>query len=364
MSTSIFRRRSVTKRSPFFSSSRQKSYRGSLIAGSVLLASALGLGGCLRREVVEQSPNTSNVFVEKLQSSSIKAIDMLFVIDNSVSMSDKQQILEQAVPKMLERLLTPDCVEKDANGNVIDRAPANADGSCNPGFQREFQPVSDMHIGVITSSLGGHGAPDVCVQQTPTDAQNDRGYLITKVRDNVQDNTGLGFLKWDPENDDAQDDANITPFVDLFSDQVVAAGEDGCGFEAPLEAWYRFLVDANPPYDVVVAGEATTQQLQNAIGPEGELYTYERSVLSGRSYSATIDEEIRVQRQAFLRPDSLVAIVVLTDENDCSANGRTSVPGHSGRDESLDRTGRGCPRTGVGGCIDFAQPRTCANHRR
>ena len=28
---------------------------------------------------------------------------------------------------------------------------------------------------------------------------------------------------------------------------MAAAGENGCGYEASLEAWYRFLVDPEPP---------------------------------------------------------------------------------------------------------------------
>jgi hypothetical protein len=79
-----------------------------------------------------------------------------------------------------------------------------------------------------------------------------------------------------------------------FTEMVRSSGEHGCGYEASLEAWYRFLIDPEPPSSVSVpAGSATS-----VVGP--------------------VDTTVLAQRQAFLRADSLVAIVMLTDENDCS----------------------------------------------
>ena len=75
---------------------------------------------------------------------------------------------------------------------------------------------------------------------------------------------------------------------------VTGVGEFGCGFEAPLEAAYRFLADPEPWLSFPNPGQ-----------PDG------------------VDQTIIDQRAAFLRPDSLVAVILLTDENDCSlqANG-------------------------------------------
>src|SRR5512144_1995052 len=50
-------------------------------------------------------------------------IDLLFMIDNSISMSDKQAILRAAVPDLVNRLVNPICV--DAQGNTYP-APAEA----------------------------------------------------------------------------------------------------------------------------------------------------------------------------------------------------------------------------------------------
>lgn len=270
--------------------------RLSLLAGSaLLLTTALFTQGCLQRPVKEQTPNTSNVFVERVPTSTIKTIDMLFVIDNSVSMGDKQTILKVAVPKMVERLVAPNCV--DENGAVIgtstlqgqDRPPV-----CDQG-KLEFNPVSDIHLGVVSSSLGAHGAVDRC-PATRTDQQgnvwneDDKGMLVPTVRP-IEDKgeNGLGFLAWN-----GGDEAAARSLNERFAEHVAAAGELGCGFEATLEAWYRFLVDPAPPANVV------------------------KDPMTKQTYADGVQQDVLNQRAAFLRPEGLLAIVVLSDENDCS----------------------------------------------
>jgi len=265
---------------------------------------------------VESEPRTSNVFVQQIQNTAIDKIDLLFVIDNSASMADKQSILENAVPQMVTRLVTPDCVTRTEG--VVDqasRAPSTAAAapggkpSCPNGKSLEFNPVNDIHIGVITSSLGGHGSK-ACQDTTKND--NDKGYLLPNTPVSTGNgargalpsalnakNEPLGFLVWYPVQKPEQEakpiEGNVAKLTADFKAQVVAVGEFGCGFEAPLEAWYRFLVDPSPPASMV------------------------RDTKSGESASTGVDTAIAAQRAAFLRPDSLVAIIVLTDENDCSA---------------------------------------------
>ncbi len=263
------------------------------------------LPGCLRRDIAESEPSTTNIYLSRLENDPVDKIDLLFVVDNSASMGDKQKILEAAVPQMLRRLVQPDCVTFDSDGAVIDREKSTApavpgdDPTCAGDLVLEFNPINDIHIGVISSSLGGHGS-----SSCPTDPNveggrpenNDRALLMPKVRPGLVDPHGTGFLVWHPaEADDPAGtpvESNLAQLEENFRAHVVAAGETGCGFEAPLEAWYRFLVDPAPPLDVVQT--------------------------KGKSASTGPDEAVLDQRAAFLRPDSLVGIVVLTDENDCS----------------------------------------------
>ncbi len=263
------------------------------------LAAVVGAGvtaglatGCLNRKVSPAEPNTTNVFVTQITVSAVDKIDLLFVIDNSISMADKQLILRDAVPQMLTRLLEPYC--EDADGNLT----PSSNGDCPGNMAPEFQPVKNLHVGVVSSSLGGHGG----IACTPNEgasfvpAKDDRGELIAPLR-GVDSFNNLGFLAWDDRGDALRVPNTINDLptlISAFTPIVTATGETGCGYEAPLEAWYRFLVDPMPPVQVLSDGSA--------------------SVVDG--FNATLLE----QRAQFLRPDSLVAIVVLTDENDCSVS--------------------------------------------
>lgn len=216
-------------------------------------------------------------------------IDLLFVIDNSISMADKQEILKNAVPLLVRRLVTPVCV--DAAGNPTGQL-ASPSGVCASG-EPEFPPIRDFHIAVITSSLGGHGG-DICAATADYD-NDDKAHLLPSVRTGLASWNNTGFLAWDPEQRATPPGANdATALVGDFQNLVIAAGEKGCGYEATLEAWYRFLVDPEPPSAVT----------RNSAGTGVDISGPDTLTLS--------------QRAAFLRPDSLVGIVMLSDENDCS----------------------------------------------
>jgi len=229
-------------------------------------------------------------------------IDLLFVIDNSASMADKQEILAAAVPDLVDRLIRPRCI------NSKHEVVAEQDGKCPALSRREFDPIQDIHIGVISSSIGGHGS-DSC-SNVPTASytprMEDMAHLLTRDSEGgtVPTYDGKGFLLWDPRaKGTPPGDSNAVEFVAEFVRIVRGAGQDGCGFEASLEAWYRFLVDP-APYGAIVATDCSTGKPEEGgqcRGPDG-----------------TIDDVVLQQRRDFLRPDSMLAVVMLTDENDCS----------------------------------------------
>ncbi len=224
-------------------------------------------------------------------------VDLLLVIDNSISMADKQEVLRDTLPELVEQLTNPGCV--DGEGAVSPRPTPGE--PCPAGTVDQLLPVLDLHVGVITSSLGGHGgiACSAAEGSTWVPEKDDRGELIAPLR-GVASFQDLGFLAWDatadPEPGATSDLETLTDDLDAI---VAAAGETGCGYEAPLEAWYRFLVDPMPPAEVVTDGVSTIPQGHNTVLLE--------------------------QRARFLRPDSVLAIVMLTDENDCSV--RDDGPG-------------------------------------
>ena len=291
-----------------------------LSGAAVLIAAGSLTAGCLRRPVTPATPQTTNVYINQIRQTGVDKIDLLFMIDNSISMADKQQILADAVPVLVQRLIQPSCVNADGMAGGM-----MANGSCANGYAPEFKPIKNIHIGVITSSLGDHGSGDVCSDEQNaaniTEGQgasdyNDRAQLMYSIRPAqtpplvTWNNTG--FLVWDPRDpaDVVPSDrhANLTanetmagPFIEAFTNHVKAAGEHGCGYEASLEAWCRFLVDPEP-----VATMGHTDQNLSA------------RPASGNPPVTTVNQVVLKQRADFLRHDSLLAVVMLSDENDCS----------------------------------------------
>lgn len=287
--------------------------RPTLGLGVVAAASVL-VGGCLERPIQPVEPRTTSTIIEKLTQSSVDKIDILLAIDNSRSMADKQKILAAAVPDLVKGLVNPSCVNPET-GEVA-TTPGSPLDECPAGTKREFEPVVNIHIGIVSSSLGG-------LQNACDDGAaglDDKGRLISRDPANPAQNVATylnkGFLAWDPTqqklpklNSDGSEtgdfepgeadidtdsgaDANDTALVPQLASMVRGVGQLGCGYEASLESAYRFLVDPQPYEQLTLVGSEAT--------PQG------------------VDQVILDQRRDFLRPDSLLAIIMLTDENDCS----------------------------------------------
>ena len=278
---------------------------------SLALASlAVADAGCLRRDVAAEEPTTKDSFATVVPQSAIDKVDVVVMVDNSSSMADKQRILADAVPDLIRGLVQPRCVDRKTRmptSNVAD--PLKPEGQeCPDGSEPAFTPITDMHIGVITSSLGGMGSKTAC-QPEPGHHNDDKGHLVARGDKpaSIAQTGDLGFLAWYPDVPKNQDKTrhpdppvpatgSLAGLGTAFQDLIVGVGQDGCGFEAQLEAVYRFLVQPDPWVEITHdASDAAT------YGPMGQ-----------------IDGELLRQRAAFLRPDSLVAVVVLSDEDDSS----------------------------------------------
>jgi hypothetical protein len=226
-----------------------------------------------------------------LPPASADKVDLLLVIDNSRSMSDKQEILSLTVPELMNRLINPVCVDED--GVAVAGQPATPDDDCPAGSERLFPAVTDIHIGVISTSIGGHGS-DACVGDNDP-SENDQAHLLDRGPGggSVATYEGKQFLAWDPLGEkDPPGLASTSSLETNLKALIVGTGQVGCGFESQMESWYRFLVEPEPHESIVVQDS--------------------QAVLQG------LDNVILDQRRNFLRPDSLLSIVVLSDENDCS----------------------------------------------
>jgi hypothetical protein len=283
----------------------------SFFVAPALVALGVSVVGCLDRPLETVEPRNTTTVVELLPQSRVDKIDLLLAIDNSTSMADKQEILALAVPDLVRGLANPRCLNDD--GTPAATQPASPVDLCPTGSRREFEPVLDIHIGIVSSSLGDHGASGFCPDVALSDSKcsgatnytlNDRGQLVARTdacaaMDKAPTYADKGFLAWDPGSklsppgEDVLGDIGGTEgLVPALADMVKGVGQVGCGYESQLESIYRFLVDPAP--------YATIKMENGSAKVDG------------------VDEALLAQRADFLRPDSLVAVLLLTDENDCS----------------------------------------------
>jgi len=265
-----------------------------------LLTMAVVGVGCLARPLGREEPSTKVNFLNDVTQQAVDKIDLLFAIDNSASMGDKQAILKEAVPNLIEGLVAPPCVDA-ATRLALDggKTKANPSGGkkdnygCPEGSEPAFKPITDMHIGILSSSLGSMGG-DVCPVGTDALRRDDNAKL-------------LDSLAWYPDNEENKDTKRhpvptgggvrtLDQLIPSFQDMVVGVGQAGCGLEAQLESVYRFLIQPDPWLSI-----------PNPNGKQA-------------AFADGIDVSILKQRAEFLRPDSLVAIIMLTDEDDSSAD--------------------------------------------
>jgi len=183
------------------------------------------------------------------------SVDMLFVVDSSRSMSEEQVALGREFPRMVRALATGDLDE---------------DG------RPEFEPVTDLRVAVVTTELA---TGDVEIPGcTPSALDGDDGVLRTHGYF-WRDECVRGyppFLEFHAETSDAE------RFVADFS-CVSQVGTEGCGIEQPLEAALKALTPS----------------------------TSDITFLNGRGRR---DRE----NAGFVRDDAILAVVIVTDEDDCS----------------------------------------------
>jgi hypothetical protein len=180
-----------------------------------------------------------------------RPLDLLFMVDNSNSMEEEQESLSRAFPRLIEGL-----VSGDPNGDGVE----------------DFLPVTDIHVGVITSDMGTGGfRVPTCVEPMRGDDGVLRELGTTAV---------MGCAVRYPR---------FLTFSDQLADDfacVARVGTGGCGFEQQLEAALKAVTPSTSP-------------IRFYLGTTGQGDT---------------------ENAGFLRPGSVLGVVLVTDENDCSAS--------------------------------------------
>lgn len=269
---------------------------------------SLCVEGCLERELTQLSPCLTRKVEEDIDTDGISRVDLLFVVDNSDSMRDEQVLLREQFPRMIE-LLT---------------------GGMRPDG-RSFEPVKDLHLGVVSTDLGippvqWIGGPDnKCVPP------GDDGRLSSTPNPGMdpaltcpaQLAGGLPFLTFS----EGQDPAAVARDFQCLA----TLGTGGCGFEQPLEAAFKALLPSQlPGYDAEALLAFRDPQ---GVAMPGHGDGHNAGFLRGTVPNAA----------GLLPEDSLIAVVLVTDEEDCSV-----------RDNSLFEDNPGSQRVNML-CHDQAQ---------
>ena len=225
----------------------------------------------------------------------VEAVDLLLVIDNSGSMASEQTRLAAELDRLV-RMLTL--------GDRAPDAPADADRS---NKARYFNPVKDLHIGVVSTNVGGvddaYGHGDAL---TSCHGDGDGGRLRSDTRiarDGVTATSSREFMGYSEGDVVVAPDPScalppgpsylaFSPGGPSTAEEVIARfrcaarlGVQGCPFEQPLEAMRRAL----------------------SMGPSASPFT-----------DAAQAAEVRAHNAGFLREEALLAVVHISDEDDCS----------------------------------------------
>jgi len=223
-------------------------------------------------------------------------VDLLLVVDNSATMGDKQAVIAGSVGTLIRRLVQPRCVDASDRTKVVG---ASADGKCATGVL-EHQPIADLHVGVISSSLGGATDPNwkkpIC-DGAGNPRLDDHAHLLNAAKGGgVVPSAAQGFIHF-ATNSAPNTISDPNTLEGDTSKLILGVDQTGCGLEAQLESMYRFLIEPDPPMSIGISKDVKG--------------TY-----------VGVDDVLLKQRKAFLRPDSAVAIVMITDEDDSYADPR------------------------------------------
>jgi hypothetical protein len=205
----------------------------------------------------------------------VRDVDLLLLVDDSSGMSPRQQRLAAMLVGLIPALTTG----------------TRADGST-------FTRVRSLHLGIVSTDMGIGPITGV---PSCNPGFGDDGILLTAAVHPTMGCTG----DYRPTYPDAVFSLDRTSSPEQLAADVgcvARLGTRGCGLEFPLESVLKALA---PPPDVNGASSVAWTR------PD-----YRPPIFAGNTFGHGTDP---ATNGAFLRPDSLLVIVLLTDEDDGSS---------------------------------------------
>jgi len=291
MQSSMFRGSSSSPRQSRAVASPRQSRAVAAIALTSFASLSLLASGCLDRELKPLNPCLVSGVVDKISVQNVDKVDLLFVVDNSGSMREEQEALRVQFPRLISTLTRG----------------VRADGT-------SFPAVRDLHLGVVSTDMGLPNVPDRAALGCGDESRplGDDGILQNRPNPGgapgvaCQPGYQFPFLSFRLSQNQAENDANATQIANDFS-CIASLGTAGCGFEMQLEAGLRALWPSN---------NVLTNGMPGSFAPDN------RPFLDGTPFGK---EGPAGPNTGFLRNNvaeglSLVAVVYVSDEEDCSSH--------------------------------------------
>ncbi len=236
-----------------------------LRSGRALMALVpLLAAGCLERPLVPIPPCTRSRVAETIEVTGVEDVDLLLVVDDSNSMAEEQGQLIAQLPRLVEVLASGD---RGLDGTI------------------DFRAARSLHVGIVSSDMGVGVASGVGLEGCSM-GNGDDGVLFASGP-SCPGASGPVF-EFERGGD-----------ASAFARDVGCAanlGTLGCGYEQPLESMLKALSPAGPePW--AASGYLTPAFLSGG----------------GQGGSTGLNT-------GFIRDGSVLAIIMVTDENDCSAS--------------------------------------------
>jgi hypothetical protein len=282
---------------------------GGILAAATITSTLLG---CPNQELAPLAPCTVSGVSLEVPQSGVDKVDLLFMIDNSGSMSEEQKKLSAVLPLMVKVLTT---------GNP-DGVPSAA------GMKPMFPPVQSLHIGVVSSDMGVNGAP----------AQKSCGMLSFIPTEQNTTTTNMFLNK--PLGDDGQlQTSTAVAVAGIFAASTpggpvaaVVPGDPACGSVQfpPGQRYIDFTAGVTNPEEAATKFGCIAKLGKNGCGLEQQLESVLKALTppdnamikftgntngNGTAISATGVSGVNGK---FLREDAILAVVFVTDEEDCS----------------------------------------------
>ncbi len=241
--------------------------RAGLALGLLVSLVAVLAVGCLNRDLKPLQPCTVSGVVKNVQVTNVDKVDLLFMVDDSNSMKEEQANLRMQFPRLVQTL---------ASGQVIDPTSGMV--------TRSFPPVKSLHVGVVDSDMGSGGF------MVPTCGNGDQSFMFG--------DDGILRTRGDPSITGCS--ASYPKFLTFTA-----------GAPPPEGSAMQLSQDFNCVSDVGTGGCGFEQQLESplkALTPSSSMLTFSMGTVGHGD----------TDNAGFLRANSLLTIVVVTDEDECT----------------------------------------------